>query len=62
MDKERKGFYNIGLYKIGKEDLPLSCPLPSMISWNAHPKIYLPIEDTKEAICPYCSAHYVLVD
>jgi len=25
-----------------------------------HPKVYLPIEATGEAICPYCGAHYLL--
>jgi uncharacterized Zn-finger protein len=28
--------------------------------WNMHPRVYLPIEKSGEAICPYCGAHYVL--
>ena len=50
-------------YAIRRGDLPLSCPLPSMAVWNSHPRVYLPIEtEGGEADCPYCSAHFVLVD
>lgn len=50
-------------YEVRRSDLPLSCPLPSMAVWNSHPRVYLPIkEDGGHADCPYCSAHFVLVD
>lgn len=41
-------------------DLPLHCPMSSMALWNAHPRVFLPIEKTGEALCPYCGTHYVL--
>jgi uncharacterized Zn-finger protein len=41
-------------------DLPLHCPMPSMILWNAHPRVYLPIQNTGEAQCPYCGTKYTL--
>lgn len=41
-------------------DLPLHCPMPSMKLWNAHPRVYLPIEKTGEALCPYCGTLYRL--
>lgn len=47
-------------YRVGREELPLHCPLPGMYLWNSHPKVYLPIEATGEAKCPYCGASYVL--
>jgi uncharacterized Zn-finger protein len=47
-------------YKVRHKDLPLSCPMPDMYLWNSHPKVFLPIEDTGEAKCPYCGAHYSL--
>lgn len=47
-------------YYITKQDLPLSCPMPNMTLWNAHPKIYLPIEKAKKVNCPYCGATYIL--
>ena len=49
-------------YFITQKDLPLSCPMKGMILWNAHPKVYLDIESTGEAMCEYCSAHYYLAD
>ena len=47
-------------YDVTAADLPLSCPMPSMSLWNSHPRVYLPIEATGFAKCPYCSAEYVL--
>jgi uncharacterized Zn-finger protein len=47
-------------YTVGTADLPLSCPMPSMYLWNSHPRVYLPIETTGWAKCPYCSAEYTL--
>lgn len=49
-------------YKVSKDQLPLHCPMPDSYLWNSHPKVFLSIEDTGEAVCPYCSAHYVLID
>jgi uncharacterized Zn-finger protein len=50
-------------YEVGRADLPLSCPLPSMALWNSHPRVYLAIEsEGGESQCPYCGAHFVLVD
>ena len=42
-------------------DLPLHCPMPSMKLWDAHPRVYLPIHETGEALCPYCGTKYVLL-
>jgi uncharacterized Zn-finger protein len=41
-------------------DLPLHCPLASQKLWNTHPRVYLPIESTREARCPYCGTLYKL--
>ena len=49
-------------YEVTADDLPLSCPMPGMSLWNSHPKVYLPIEETGEAKCPYCGAVYALRD
>lgn len=49
-------------YEVRSDDLPLSCPLPSMALWNSHPRVFLPIENQDgQANCPYCGAHFVLV-
>ena len=47
---------------IRRAELPLSCPRPEDELWNMHPRVYLPIEKTGEAVCPYCGARYVLED
>jgi len=50
------------VYSVRRTDLPLHCPMPDSYLWNSHPKVYLPIEKTGRATCPYCSATYELVD
>ena len=47
-------------YNVTPKDLPLSCPMPEMYLWNSHPKVYLAIEATGWAKCPYCGAEYTL--
>lgn len=47
-------------YTVHRRDLPLSCPTDAMELWNAHPKVYLPIEETGAETCPYCGAHFIL--
>jgi uncharacterized Zn-finger protein len=50
--------YNV----ISTRDLPLSCPPSGMRVWDAHPRVYLPIEEKGEVVCPYCGAKYTLKD
>ncbi|MBM4196783.1 MAG: zinc-finger domain-containing protein [Gammaproteobacteria bacterium] len=45
-------------YQVRQSDLPLSCPMPGMHLWNSHPRVFLPIEVTGQAKCPYCGATY----
>lgn len=47
-------------YVVTEADLPLHCPLPSMSLWNSHPRVFLPIEATGQAKCPYCGAEFSL--
>jgi uncharacterized Zn-finger protein len=49
-------------YTVSRADLPLSCPMPGMALWNSHPKVYLPIEASGSAKCPYCGATFTLAD
>jgi uncharacterized Zn-finger protein len=49
-------------YEVTRADLPLHCPMDGMSLWNSHPRVYLPIEETGKAKCPYCGADYVLTD
>jgi uncharacterized Zn-finger protein len=34
-----------------------------MALWNSHPRVYMAIEtEGGESQCPYCGAHFVLID
>ncbi|UXY17232.1 zinc-finger domain-containing protein [Chitiniphilus purpureus] len=46
--------------EVSATDLPLHCPMPQHLAWNSHPRVFLPIEKTGEALCPYCGTHYRL--
>ena len=46
--------------EIEPKDLPLHCPMPSMLLWNAHPRVFLDIERSGESLCPYCGTRYTL--
>jgi len=60
LEQKTETFDNIGEFSVTLADLPLSCPMPGSALWNAHPRVYLPIEQTGAAQCPYCGARYVL--
>jgi len=49
-------------YEITRDDLPLHCPMAGMSLWNSHPRVFLPVEQSGQAKCPYCGAQYVLSD
>ncbi len=46
--------------EVGPEALPLHCPMPSMLLWNAHPRVFLDIAKTGVSLCPYCGTRYTL--
>jgi len=46
--------------EVGANDLPLHCPTPAMMLWDAHPRVFLDIERTGEALCPYCGTRFTL--
>ncbi len=48
--------------EVSRDQLPLSCPPPDADVYNMHPRVWLPIEKTGEAVCPYCGTRYVLKD
>ena len=46
--------------EVAPKDLPVYCPNPRMPLWSSHPRVFLPIEETGEAMCPYCGTRYRL--
>jgi uncharacterized Zn-finger protein len=49
-------------YEISANELPLSCPLANERVWDAHPRVYLPLEETGHVVCPYCGTEYILTN
>lgn len=47
-------------YTLTEADLPLSCPPRNERIWDAHPRVYLPIEELGKVTCPYCGTLYIL--
>lgn len=41
-------------------DLPLHCPTSETELWCSHPRIFLDVATTGEALCPYCGTKYRL--
>ena len=46
--------------EVRPKDLPVFCPNPKMPLWSSHPRVYLDIAETGEAMCPYCGTRYHL--
>ncbi len=47
--------------EVTKQDLPLHCPVADGELWGSHPRVFIPIEESGEASCPYCGTQYRLV-
>jgi uncharacterized Zn-finger protein len=47
-------------FELGADDLPAYCPNPSMPLWNHHPRVFLDVQKTGSASCPYCGTRYHL--
>jgi len=50
------------LQEITYADLPLACPPIDTRVWDAHPRVYLPIDALGKVRCPYCETLYSLKD
>ena len=46
--------------QVNAADLPVFCPNPAMPLWSSHPRVYLDVEASGEAMCPYCGTQYTL--
>ncbi|HMV55113.1 MAG TPA: zinc-finger domain-containing protein [Rhodocyclaceae bacterium] len=40
------------------KDLPLHCPRPGAPLWARHPRVFLDVLKSGEALCPYCGTRY----
>lgn len=48
--------------KVSRADLPVHCPTEAMGLWNSHPRVYIPLEESPVAYCPYCGTRFELID
>ncbi len=60
MTTQKKQANEQKVYEVTLDQLPLACPGRDMAVWNSHPRVFLPIEKTGEAVCEYCGAKYIL--
>jgi uncharacterized Zn-finger protein len=52
--------HNQRVVEVTDADLPLHCPMPTDAVWSAHPRVFLPVQEKGEALCPYCGTLYKL--
>jgi uncharacterized Zn-finger protein len=45
---------------VSAADLPVYCPHPGMPLWSSHPRVFLDVAGSGEAMCPYCGTRYRL--
>ena len=45
--------------EVGEHDLPLHCPVPGAPLWARHPRVFLDVAKTGEALCPYCGTRFL---
>ena len=48
--------------EVTRDILPVHCPITGSSRWNSHPQVYIPVEETGKAKCPYCGTEYILID
>lgn len=48
--------------EVSRDVLPVHCPMKGSSLWDSHPQVYIPVEETGSARCPYCGAEYILID
>ncbi len=48
------------MVELDGHDLPAFCPNPRMAVWNHHPRVFLDVVPTGQAMCPYCGTKYRL--
>jgi uncharacterized Zn-finger protein len=51
----------VPIVEVTAKELPLHCPNPAMPLWSSHPRVFLDVEASGEAMCPYCGTRYRLV-
>ena len=45
--------------EVTERDLPLHCPVADAPLWSRHPRVFLDVASTGQALCPYCGTKFV---
>jgi len=48
------------IYHVKASELPISCPTKDMDTALSHPRVFLNLSKTGQAVCQYCSTQFVL--
>ena len=51
---------NRNIIEVSPAQLPLHCPTENVSLWNSHPRVFLQIEESGHATCPYCGTQFSL--
>ena len=43
---------------VTEKDLPLHGPMPGAPLWARHPRVFLDVAKTGQALCPYCGTKF----
>jgi uncharacterized Zn-finger protein len=46
-------------HRVTEAQGPVCCPPPRECLWNSHPRVYLALDSSGRARCPYCSTLFV---
>jgi uncharacterized Zn-finger protein len=60
MDRDSLAEPAVRVVRISRAELPLKCPGDGADNWSLHPQVFLSLDATGAAVCPYCGAHYQL--
>lgn len=47
-------------YYVTENTMPVVCPPRDERVWDAHPRVYLNLNEQGEVACPYCGTEFIL--
>ncbi|WP_196139537.1 zinc-finger domain-containing protein [Aliikangiella sp. G2MR2-5] len=50
------------IIEIARDQLPACCPPKELAHWNQHPRVYLELDKSGKAACPYCGNCFALTE
>lgn len=62
MNENEKSAAKDQVVRVTRDQLPVYCPTEAMGLWNSHPRVFIPLQETPEAGCPYCGTRFELVE